>query len=115
METRQRAEHETAQKRAEAEVYRHLLDAQKRAQDEEEIVRRSVMEEELARVETELLAKAAQDASPSGEAPMLEAAPQALPYFIAALVRVIMPAMEALNRRYALRWDTRLDKLRKRI
>ena len=115
METRQRAEHETAQKRAEAEVYRHLLDAQKRAQDEEEIARRRIMEEELARVETELLAKAAQDASPSGEPPMLEATPQALPYFIAALVRVMLPAIDALNRRYSLRWDARLDKLRKRI
>ncbi|MHB8474561.1 MAG: response regulator [Gammaproteobacteria bacterium] len=115
METRRRAEHETAQKRAEAEVYRHLLDAQKRAQDEEEIARRRVMEEELARVETELLAKAAQDASPSGEPPMVEATPQALPYFIAALVRVMLPAIDALNRRYSLRWDARLDKLRKRI
>lgn len=39
----------------------------------------------------------------------------ALPHWIAAVVRVFLPGLEALNRRYTLGWDVRLERLRQRI
>ena len=113
-ETRSRAEQETALIRAEAESRRRATENKAKARAAEEARRRSSMEAELARVEAELKGEAP-DESVRGEQLPSEAVPRSLPPLVAAVVRGVLPLLDALNRRFKLKWDGMLDRLRKRL
>jgi hypothetical protein len=113
-ETRLRAEQETAHIRAETEARRRAAENEEKARVEEDARRRSSMEAELARVEAELNG-AAPDESVKGEQLSSEATLRSFPPLIAAVVRGVLPLLDAFNRRFKLKWDGKLATLRKRL
>jgi two-component system, cell cycle response regulator len=113
-DARSRAEQETALIRAEAESRRRVAENEQKERVAEEARRRSSMEAELARVESELKGGSPDD-SASGEQLSSEVAPRSLPPLLAAVVRGVLPLLDALNRRFKLKWDGKLDTLRKRL
>ncbi len=113
-EARMRAAQETALIKAEAESRRRVAENEAKARVEGEARRRSSMEDELTRVEAELKGQA-QDGSVRGGQLPSEATPRRLPPLMAAVVRGVLPLLDAFNRRFKLKWDGKLDALRKRL
>lgn len=113
-EARMHAAQETALIKSETESRRRVAENEAKARVEGEARRRSSMEGELTRVEAEMQGKAP-DASARGEQMPSEAVPRRLPPLMAAVVRGVLPLLDALNRRFKLKWDGKLDTLRKRL
>lgn len=113
-EARARAEQETALIRAETETRRRVAENEAKARTSEETQRRTSMEAELARVEAELQGQAPAESS-TGEHMPTEAVPRRLPPLLACVVSGVLPLLVALNRRFKLNWDGKLDTLRKRL
>lgn len=112
---RQRAEQEAAQRRVEAESRRRALEDEEKARATEVMRRRAAMEAELARVESKLNGAETDIQSVSGEHIPTDAEPMALRGPIAAVLRGVMPLLDAVNRRFKNKWDNKLDALRKRL
>ncbi len=113
-EAHSRAEQETAQIRAAAESRRRTMAFEEQARIEEEERRRSSMEGELARVEAELNGKRSDD-SVQGEQLPSEAVPRSFSPLMAVAVRGVLPLLTVLNRLFKLKWDGKIDSLRKRL
>ncbi len=109
-----RAEQETALIKADAELRRRAAEKAEQVRIAEEESRRVSMEAELMRVEAELQGAAPQPPVPGEQLPP-ESVPRNLLPLVAAVVRTVLPLLDAINRRFSLKWDGRLDTLRKRL
>jgi hypothetical protein len=110
-EVHARAEQETAILRAETESRRRAAEREQQARVEAEENRRKSMEDELARVEAEMRGAVPKDDAAQDE----QVESDRYSPVVAAVVRGVLPLLESLNRRFKLKWDGKLAKLRKRL